>query len=116
MSPPRRGFLAYVGNAFISGSIVRAANATTPTLILPPGAVDLRPHPLLWAEKTQMHAMLRVKAHLPAILFQDWLEGGLRQARPYEEGPSSAEAEQQAGAAVAKHGSIIAAIRAGALT
>ena len=114
MSAPRRGFLTFVGSALVSGPIVRAANGTTPTLILPPGAVDLRPHPPLWAEETQMHAVLRVKAYLPASLFQDWLEGGLRQARPYEEGPSSAEAEQRATAA-AKHGSIIAAIQAGAL-
>ena len=116
MSSPRRGFLAYVGSALVSGSIARAASATTPTLILPPGAVDLRPHPLLWAEETQMHAVLRVKAHLPATLFQDWLEGGLRQARSYEAGYDHAAENRRIRAAVAKHGSIIAAFQAAALT
>ena len=116
MTAPRRGFLAYVGSALVSGAVVTAAAGTRPTLILPPaGVVPLPRWPLLAAEETQMDAILRVGIHLPRDLHRDWLEAGLRQARPYEAGYDQAAEERRIMTAVKKHGSMVEAIQAGAL-
>ena len=115
MSPPRRGFLAFVGSALVSGSIVGAATVTGPTLILPPALMPTPAWPLLAAERSQMDTILRVGMHLPRDLHRDWLEAGLRQARPYEAGYDQAAEERRIIAAVEKHGSMVEAIQAGAL-
>ena len=115
MSGSRRGFLAFVGSALVSGSVTRAATVTAPTLILPPALVPTPVWPLLAAEKSQMDAFLRISMHLPADLHRDWLEAGLRQARPYEQGYDEAAANRRIIASIGKHGSIVEAIQAGAL-
>ena len=115
MTAPRRGFLAFVGGALVSGSITRATAGTAPTLILPPTAAAAPSWQLLAAERSDMDAILRVGIHLPRDLHRDWLEAGLRQARPFEAGYDEAAAERRIMDAVRKHGSMIDAVRAGAL-
>ena len=115
MNGQRRGFLAFVGGALVSGSITRATAGTAPTLILPPATTAARAWPLLAAERSDMDAILRVGIHLPRDLHRDWLEAGLRQARPFEAGYDETAAERRIMDAVRKHGSMIDAVRAGAL-
>lgn len=124
MSGTRRGFLALIGGslasggAFISGTVHRAKAAEVPTLLLPPSMSlvlpEPRSRPLLEVHETQMRAILHVKKMLPDSTFAEWLEGGLRQARFYA-GRDTATMERIVEAAVEKHGSIIAAMRAGAI-
>ena len=111
----RRGFLAFVGGALVSGSITRATAGTAPTLILPPAAAAAPSWPLLMAERSDMEAFLRVSLHMPRDLYRDWLEAGLRQARPFEAGYDQAAEERRIRRAVRAHGSLIDAVRAGAL-
>ena len=63
-----------------------------------------------------MQAFIRAGMHLPRDLHRDWLEAGLRQARPYEAGYDRAAEERRIRAAVEKHGGMVEAIQAGALT
>ena len=115
MSGSRRGFLAFVGSALVSGSVARASAGTAPTLIMPPALLPAPAWPLLAAERSQMDAIIRISMHLPRNMHRDWLEGGLRQARPYEAGYDHAAENRRVEEAVAKHGGLIEAIQVGAL-
>jgi len=115
----RRGFFALVGGAAVSGLVTLRSSAARPTLILPPALVRDTPipaaYPLLAGHPSQMHAMLHIKGMVPHDVFLDWLESGLRGARLYN-GRSEAETERRVEAAAREHGSIIDAMRAGALS
>ncbi len=125
MSGSRRGFLALVGGSLAAGGAlvtgtVRRANAATPGLRLPP-ALEVPPAttgpaagPLLARHDSEMQALIHVKRQMPEAAWRDWLEGGLRQADLYG-GRDGAALERSIDAAVARHGSLVAAMRAGAL-
>ena len=63
----------------------------------------------------QANAVMQIRAGLPDDPFLDFLEGGLREARFYK-GRDEATMDRIVEAAVEEHGSIIAAMRAGALS
>ena len=112
----RRGFLALVGGAVFNGAVLRPAGAIQPTLILPPSAALPTARPLLDAHRCQMDAFLEIGRHVPKGVFLDWLENGLQLAERHRRSPADlAREEARIEAAVAKHGSIIAAMRAGAI-
>ena len=58
--------------------------------------------------------MLKIKGAMPEAVFMDWLEGGLRQSSLIASRNHAAE-ERRIEAAVVEHGSIVAALRAGAI-
>ncbi len=116
----RRGFFAFIGNAAVTGLVAHRASATAPTLILPPaGLVEPATaipaaFPLQAAQPSQMDALLHVKRMTPQEFYFHWLEGGLRGAKRYN-GQTEEETEARIEAAMAEHGSLIAAMRAGAI-
>ena len=113
---PRRGFLALVGGAVFNGAVLRPAGAVQPALILPPSASLASARPLLADHRCQMDAFLEIGQHVPKGMFLDWLENGLQLAERHRRSPANlAREEKRIEAAVAKHGSIIAAMRADAL-
>ena len=69
---------------------------------------------MLAAEKSEMHAVVRVKAMVYEEAYRDWLEGGLRMAHRYR-GRSQAEMGHAIRLALAEHGSLVEAYRVGAL-
>ena len=112
----RRGFLAMIGSSVFSGAVLRSVGAVQPTLILPaPSSLPVA-RPLLNACRTQMDAFLEVGRHVPKDMFLDWLENGLQLAERHRRSPVDlVREEERIEAAVARHGSIIAAMRAGAI-
>ncbi len=87
----RRQFLAFVGGAAFSGTVQRLGSAEQPTLILPPRTILPAARlpetgTLLQRHETQLHAVLKVKQHMPPELFKAWLETGLRSAACYVDG------------------------------
>ncbi len=121
----RRDFLGFLGNACFVGGIVTKEGLTRPTLALPywttpvltkepPVACPTR-HPLLTAAGSQANAVMQIRAGLPDGMFLDFIEGGLRNARLFK-GRDEATMDRVIEAAVEKHGSISAAMRAGALS
>lgn len=119
MSDTRKGFFALIGSAAVSGSVLIRKAVAAPTLLLPsPIETISKVTPigpsLLDAQPSQMHAFLEVKRQVPADVFDDWLEHGLRLARRHN-GRNDAEMNRLLSATIAKHGSIIAAIEAGAV-
>jgi hypothetical protein len=121
----RRDFLAFLGNACFVGSVIRKEGLTRPTLALPywtmpvltkepPVACPTR-HPLLTAAGSQANAVMQIRAGLPDGMFLDFIEGGLRNARMFK-GRDQATMDRVIEAAVEKHGSISAAMRAGVLS
>jgi len=116
---PRRGFLALIGGTAVSGAVQHQARAKSPTLVLPPGFTPVaRARPLLGAMlargESQMDAILSIGARVPKPAFLDWLEDGLQRSLLFSE-PDHAAREREIETAVAKHGSIVEAMRAGAL-
>jgi hypothetical protein len=120
----RRGFLALIGGSLVSGTVVAASTNAKPVLLLPP-TLSFTPtpampgpsemfYPLCAGHESDMHALAHIKQMMPWEPFYDWLEGGLRGARHYN-GRSQDVMAEIVDAAIAKHGSIIAARRAGAL-
>jgi hypothetical protein len=119
MADTRRGFLALVGGSLLSGSVLRGATAATPTLLLPPSlmpAATARPllDAILSQGGSQMDAIIQCGLRMPKPAFLDWLEGGLQRSMLFDP-PDRAAREREIAAAVAVHGSIVAASRAGAL-
>ena len=120
----RRDFLGFLGNACFVGSVVRKEGISRPALALPrwvdpvltrePPIASPTQHPLLTAAGNQANAVMQIRAGLPDDYFLDFLEGGLRNACMFK-GRDEATMEGVIEAAVKKHGSIIAAMRAGAL-
>ena len=120
----RRDFLGFLGNACFVGSVIQKEGISRPALALPkwstpvltrePPVASPTLHPLLTAAGSQANAMMQIRAGVPDSLFFDFLEGGLRNARFYD-GRDEATLERIVDAAVAQHGSISAARRAGAL-
>lgn len=122
---PRRGFLALVGAAAVTGPVLFRKAIANPTLILPPSTalVDVpgivpgltagvthAEYPLLSHYASEMSAICRIKRDTTDDTFRNWLEVGLHAAK--------AQAPQRAAAmdrALAEHGSIVEALRAGAL-
>ena len=112
----RRGFLAIVGGSVFNGAVMRSVGAEQPTLILPPCALLPGAWPLLDASRSPMEASLEVASRVPKGLFFDWLENGLQLAERHGRSPAAlASEERRIEAAVIQHGSIIAAMRAGAI-
>ncbi len=112
----RRSFLALIGSSVFNGAVLRPASAAQPTLILPPSASLSSARPLLDAHRSQMDAYLEVARHAPHDMFLDWMEGGLQLAQRHRRAPADLQREEdRIEAAVFQHGSIIAAMRAGAL-
>ena len=120
----RRDFLGFLGNACFVGGIVTKEGINRPTLMLPhwikpvltkepPVACPTR-HPLLAAAGNQANAVMEIRTALPDNVFLDFLEGGLRNARLFN-GRDEAMMDRVTETAVEKHGSIVAAMRAGAL-
>ena len=119
MTPPRRGFLALFGGALLSGGVQRSVSAETPTLILPSSLVSAPPaRPLLAAllagGRSQMQAIIAIGRRLPKERFLDWLEDGLQRSLLFP-APDDEADQRRLTAAVANHGSMVAAIQAGAL-
>jgi hypothetical protein len=116
---PRRGFLALVGGSLLSGAVRCQVRAKEPMLVLPLGLVPAAPaRPLLDAElargESKMEVILSIGQRMPKPAFLDWLEDGLQRSMLFDL-PDLAARERKIAAAVAKHGSLIAAVRAGAL-
>ncbi len=101
----RRGFLALVGGAVLTGPTTRQWGISRPTLVFPqtptlapsPSVGLIEPgnptgYPLLDAVlargESQMHAFIHVKGGLPDEVFFDWLEGGLRMVEGCKPGGS----------------------------
>jgi len=84
----RRGFMAIVGGAAVTGLVTLRSSAARPTLIMPSALVVDTPipaaYPLLAGHESQMHAMLHIKGMVPHDYFLEWLEGGLRTARMFK--------------------------------
>ena len=83
----RRGFLALVGGAAVSG-LVTVRAAARPTLIMPPALVvdptiSAAAYPLLANQPSELRAFLHVKAMVPEDYYLDWIESGLRTARMF---------------------------------
>ncbi len=113
---PRRGFLALVGSAVFNGTVLRPVGALQPTLLLPRAVSLPTARPLLAAHKSQMAAILEVGSHVPKGVFLDWLENGLQLAERHRRSSADlAREEERIEAAVVKYGSLIEAMRAGAL-
>ena len=120
----RRDFLGFLGNACFVGSVLRKEGISRPTLALPrwmdpvltrePPIASSAQHPLLAGAGSQANAVMQIRTGLPDDYFLDFLEGGLRSARTFR-GRDEATMEGAIEAAVEKHGSIIAAMRAGEL-
>ena len=120
----RRDFLGFLGNIAFVGPIVEMAGISRPALAMPmylppiltkePSAADPVLHPLLTAAGSQANAMMQIRAGLPDSYFLEMLEGNLRAARTFR-GRDEATLGAEVEAAVRRHGSIIAAMRAGAL-
>ena len=118
----RRGFLALVSGATVSGCVLFRKAAAAPTLILPSATVIPAPaerprtffYPLLSTHESDVHALAHIRAKVPLEVFQDFLEGGLRNAKFYN-GRDEATLERVVDAAVERYGSISAARWAGAL-
>lgn len=72
----RRGFLALVGGAFVTGG-VKVGQAARPTLLLPTTGLVLPPADVV-RSRSPIVDMGRVLDGLPNELYQDWIEGGLR--------------------------------------
>ena len=87
----------------------------TPVLTSEPPAPSPDLHPLLTAAGDQAQAMMKIRAGMTDERFLEWLEGGLRQARLFA-ARDEPTMERVIEAAVEKHGSIIGAMRAGALS
>ena len=118
----RRGFLALVSGATVTGSVLFRKATAAPMLILPSADLIASPaerpralfYPLLATHESDVHALAHIRQMMPEEAFHDWLEGGLRSACFYNR-RDEATLERIVDAAVAKHGSIIAAKRAGDL-
>lgn len=112
----RRHFLALVGGSAFTGAALQSPSAARATLILPRAAALSSARPLLDAHRCQMDAYLEVARHAPHDMFLDWIESGLQLAQRHRRAPADLQREEdRIEAAVFKHGSIIAAMRAGAL-
>ena len=121
----RRDFLGFLGNACFVGNVVRKEGISRPSLALPrwvdpvltkePPVASPTLHPLLTAAGNQANAVMQIRAGLPDEYFLDFLEGGLRNARLFK-GRDEATMDGVIEAAVKEHGSIVAAMRAGALS
>lgn len=72
----RRGFLALVGGAFVTGGI-RVGQAARPTLLLPTTGLVL-PTTGVTRSRSPIVDMGRVLDGLPDDLYEDWITGGLR--------------------------------------
>jgi hypothetical protein len=72
----RRGFLALVGGAFVSGG-VRVGQAARPTLLLPPNGL-VSPSAAVVRSRSPVLDFSRVLDGLPADMYEDWMAGGLR--------------------------------------
>ena len=106
----RRGFLALVGGLAVGGPVISRASFAQPTLILPPGPTIL-PTPI---PAEPLLTLQHIQQSVPEDAFKSWMFLGLRLAKQY--GGRDEQAVQAAiEGAVAKHGSIIAAMRAGAI-
>jgi hypothetical protein len=115
----RRNFLALVGGTMFSGNVQQRASAATPTLVLPPRLVAAAPaRPLLDAMRargeSQMDVFISIGERMPKQAYLDWLEDGLQRSMLFDP-PDEAAREREIDAAVKKHGSIVAAVRAGAI-
>jgi hypothetical protein len=120
----RRDFLGFVDNVCFMGDFVRKEGITRPALALPqwvmpvltkePPVASPTLHPLLTAAGSQANAVMKIRAGLTDERFLDFLEEGLRMARRFK-GRDEATMDRVIDAEVEKHGSIIAALLAGAI-
>lgn len=114
---PRRGFLALIGSSVFSGAVLQPPGASRPVLILPPSAALPTARPLLAGHRTRMEALLEIAHHVPNGAYLDWLESGLQLAERHRRPPEDLQAEEdRIEAAVAKHGGLIEAMHAGAIS
>jgi hypothetical protein len=120
----RRDFLGFVDNVCFIGDFVRKEGITRPALAFPrwvtpvltkePPVASPTLHPLLTSAGNQANAVMKIRAGLTDERFLDFLEGGLRSARLFN-GRDEATMDGVIDAALEKHGSLIAAMRAGAI-